>query len=112
MYTEALLISILILLGGFASGSAWAIGLGTTTCISALAHWGGAPRWASWTLWIWLTGILFGLIFFPVAASPGPAGPEVNSLIAVWLMLGGIWLVPVLIGPLAFLLSFRCWLSK
>ena len=107
MYIEGLLTALLILVSGIATDSPWAVGLGTTTFISILARLGGAPRWAGWILWVWLTAVILSLVGLPHFVGGVPAGSA-----AAWWMLGGIWIAPVFIGPIAFLLSFRSWLSK
>jgi hypothetical protein len=98
----------LFLLGGAVAGCPWVAGLGTAIFIAALARLGGAPRYACWALWLWLSGVLLYLVGVP----PIIEGPGVEGLEGASWMLWGIWIVPLLLGPVAFLLSFRSWLSK
>jgi hypothetical protein len=112
MYIEGLLTALLILMAGIATESSWAVGLGTTTFISVLARLGGAPRWASWVLWVWLTAVIVSLAGLPQFLGGVPFGSTEDFSVAALWMLAGIWIAPVFIGPIAFLVSFRSWLSK
>ncbi len=108
MIIEGLVVGLLFLLGGIVAGSSWVVGLGATTFIAVLARLGGAPRYSSWALWLWLSGVILYLVGVPQFERDfGPDG-----LAGAFWMLGGIWIVPLLLGPVAFLVSFRSWFSK
>lgn len=81
------------------------------TSLSALAGLAGAPRWLAASFWIWLNLVLLYLLS---ASTPGDAHDAVHLVgglpePAFW-MLVGIWIVPLFIWPLGFLLTFKGWL--
>ena len=86
--------------------------LSIVTTLSSLAGLVGTPKWLCVSFWIWLNCVLLYLLSTPlpeeaqgvvlIAGLPAPA---------FW-MLVGIWIVPVFIWPLGFLLTFKTWLKS
>jgi hypothetical protein len=103
---------VLALLGSIFSP--FLLALGIVSLIVSLASLGGAPRGLLLLFWAWLLAVL--VILLVDLTSPGVFWNE-NDLVlgfpsSTFLMLFGIWIVPVLILPLGFLLTFHRWFRK
>lgn len=103
---------LLILVGGLFDP--FLLALGIVLLIAGLASLGGAPRRLLFIFWAWLLVVLFTLLFDWM--SPGVLWDEQMLLMGLpgstFLMLLGIWIVPILILPLGFLFTFRRWVRK
>ena len=108
-----ILVSLVLILAGCLF-SPFLLALGVVSLIVALASLGGAPRGLLLLFWLWLLAVLFvPLLDWMV---PGVIW-KVNDLVfglpgPTFLMLFGVWVVPVLILPLGFLLTFHRWFQK
>jgi len=71
----------------------------------------GVPRWPLLCFWLWVGGILLYLL-----AEPTSEGLDVTLVAGVpistfWMLLG-VWLVPILLWPVAFAVNFRKWMKQ
>lgn len=83
------------------------------TSLSSLARLGGASRWLSVSFWIWLNCILLYLLFASRPVETDGAIVLIGGLpVPAFWMLVGIWIVPVFIWPLGFLVTFKAWLRS
>lgn len=87
--------------------------LSIVTTLSSLAGLAGTPKWLHVSFWIWLNCILLYLLSTPAPEEAHGAVALIAGLPApAFWMLIGIWIVPVFIWPLGFLLTFKAWLKS
>lgn len=108
---------ILAALGLMFLGCIWnpvLLASGSILLIVSLALLGKAPLGIVLLFAVWLLSVLASLIF--VWATPTVPGEETPLILGLpaptFLMILGIWVLPILIFPLGFLLSFERWLRK
>lgn len=95
-------------LGGWADLFA----LGCVSTIVSLIPPGVVSRRVRTVFWVWTTGVLLFLLHSPFATATGAvASTWLGWPPDIFLMLVGIWLLPVAIWPLAFSRGFRTWLK-
>lgn len=82
--------------------------LAVVTSIVALTALRCSSRLLLIAFWVWMTGILLYLLYFPHDRTPTWFGLPRP---AFW-MLAGVWLAPILIWPLGFTARFRRWIGK
>lgn len=103
---------VLILVGGLFDP--FLLALGIVLLIVALAALGGAPGGLLFLFGGWLLAVLLILLFDWM--SPGFLWDQQLLVLGLpgstFLMLLGIWVLPILILPLGFLLTFHRWLRK
>ncbi|MGH9341487.1 MAG: hypothetical protein ACRD1R_18340 [Acidobacteriota bacterium] len=102
-----LTLSLTLLLVSMIAVSAPLFAVSIVSTIVSLTSLGSPSRLLMLALWLWLNLVL-SIIFLQPASEILLFG---LSLPAFW-MLFGIWIVPVLIWPLGFLLDFKSWMRK
>ncbi|MFZ0430110.1 MAG: hypothetical protein WAO20_18475 [Acidobacteriota bacterium] len=106
-----LVVALVLLLGGALSESVWLLAAGGVSLLSGLAWWGGAPRRPVLLFGCWTAGVL-AVLLWSGTTSGAAAAPFLGlPWTTVW-MLVGIWLAPLLIWPLSFLLGFHRWKER
>lgn len=94
-------------------GSAEFFAVGSVSAIVGLIPPGAVSRRVRTVFWVWTLGVLLVLLWNPFGTVGGTDGPIwLGWPPDVFLMLVGIWLLPVAIWPLAFSLGFRNWLKR
>jgi len=115
MNSRFLLISLLALLASVAIESPLLFALSMISVVIGIALAGSAPRRAVFGFWIWTVAVLLFLFFTPPAGTLVP-GTETGLVAGLPLpalaMIIGIWIIPILIWPLAFLVDFDRWMGK
>ncbi|HUV14063.1 MAG TPA: hypothetical protein VMY18_10485 [Acidobacteriota bacterium] len=108
-----ILVSLVLMLAG-CFFSPFLLALGIVSLIVALASLGGAPRGLLLLFWSWMLALLSVLVLNWMF--PGALWKEDDLVFGLpgstFLMLFGVWVVPVLILPLGFLLTFHRWYQK
>ena len=109
-----LLLALVTVLIGAVSGQAVPFAVGVASVIVALTAQRFAPRWTLFIFWCWLTAVLLYLVTQPPLESMSDT--ELGIILGLpaptfWILIG-IWLVPILIWPLSFLLKFRDWAGR
>jgi len=111
MARVVLTLSLLLLLAAVLLANVALFSLAVVSAIASITAVRGVPRWPLIFFWMWLSLVLLYLVSEP--ASEGVDSRLVLGvpLPAFW-MLMGIWFVPILLWPLAFLLDFRNWINR
>jgi hypothetical protein len=84
------------------------LAFGTATLLVGLVGFSDASRRLLMVFWIWLEITLLYLVYFSGDRAPFWFGLPLPA----WVMLLGVWLIPVLIWPLGFAKDFRKWLER
>ena len=106
-----LTLSLLLLLAGVLLGDSALFAVAVVSSIVSLTAVRGVPRWPLLSFWVWVNLVLLYLV-----SEGNVEGSDVRlvagiPLSAFWMLLG-IWLVPVILWPLAFFVNFRKWMSQ
>lgn len=101
---------LLLLLFSFLVGLESVAALSIATVISAVAATRGVSRGLVVAFWVWLNAI-FGCLLHPEFVFTRILSLEVTPA-PLTLMLVGIWILPVLLWPLGFALTFDKWRKR
>lgn len=112
MFLLGLACSLIVLIFGGLLGSAPVFAVALVGIIVSIAGLGGAPQWLLLTFWVGTTAILLSLLFLPEEATCRDSLLLMGMPLRMVLMIVGVWIVPLLIWPIGFLLTFRRWLEK
>ena len=111
MFLIILTLSLLLILLAvlLASGALFAVAV--VSAIVSITAVRSVPRWPLLSFWLWASTILLYLV-----SEPAAGGDEVRLVMGIplpafWMLLG-FWLVPILLWPLSFLLTFRNWIRQ
>ena len=104
-------LSLVLLLVAVVLANASLFAVAVVSSIVSLTAVGGVPRWSLLAFWLWVNLVILYLI-------SEPSGEGIDLILvsgipvsAFW-MLMGIWLMPIVIWPLAFFIGFRKWTGQ
>lgn len=111
MFVFFLTISLLLWLiaAWFSSEALFAVAV--VSSVVSLTAVGGVSRWALAAFWMWVTGVLLYLVLAP-AGSGGDLYLVAGIPVATFWMLLGIWLLPMILWPVVFAVTFRKWMKR
>jgi len=111
MFLVLLTLSLLLLLVAVLLANSLLFAVAVVSSIVSLTAVRRVPRWPLLSFWLWVNLVLLYLVSEPNVDGGNlqlVAGIPVS---AFWMLLG-IWLVPIILWPLAFFVSFRNWMSQ
>ena len=111
MQLVLLALSLLVLLVGVLLASPGLFAFAIVSSIVSLTAVPDAPRWALLSFCLWVNLVLLYLVSEPSADAENVRLVAGFPMPALWMLLG-IWLIPIIIWPLAFLIGFRKWMSR
>lgn len=112
MFSIGLACSLFLFLSGALLGSSYLLGVSLVGVIASLAGLGGAPRRLLFLFWGWTTSVLLTLLLLPEASTDRDVLTLVGVPLPMLVMLAGIGIIPLLLWPIGFLLTFRDWLDE
>jgi hypothetical protein len=109
-----LFLALVMVLFGALSGEVIPFAVGIVSAITAMTAIRFVSRWVLLVFWCWLTTVVLYLLFQPPLSSLSSTEARVilGMPAPVFWMLFGVWLVPILILPLHFLLRFQDWMDQ
>jgi hypothetical protein len=111
MFLVLLTLSLLLVLVAVLLANSLLFAVAVVSSIVSLTAVRGVPRWPLLSFWLWVNLVLLYLV-----SEPNVDGVNLQLVMGIpvsafWMLLG-IWLVPIVLWPLAFFMSFRNWMSQ
>ena len=106
-----LTLSLLLLLVSVILANPSLFAVAVVSSIAGMTTVRGVPLWPLLSFWIWVNLVLLYLV-----SEPSPDGADIQLVLGIpisafWMLLG-IWLVPIILWPLAFFVGFRDWMRQ
>ena len=112
MITKVLFCSIFLVLFGSLVGNPSLLGLGIVTTIVVLVWESAVPKVLLIAFWLWLNTVLLFLVWNPLGVEIYEEPFVFGLPLRTFVMLFGVWIVPILLWPVGFAVYFRRWISK